>query len=52
MKSQNIPIIAMTADAFEEDKRKCSEHGMNGHITKPILVDNLINTIYSALYMV
>ena len=49
---KNIPIIAMTADAFEEDKRKCSEHGMNGHITKPILVDNLINTIYSALYMV
>lgn len=47
-----IPIIAMTADAFEEDKRKCIEHGMNGHIAKPILVDNLINTIYSILYMV
>ena len=49
---RNIPIIAMTADAFEEDKKLCMEHGMNGHITKPILVGNLIDTIYSALYMV
>lgn len=37
----NIPIIAMTANAFEEDKRKALEAGMNGHISKPMDVDKL-----------
>ena len=38
----SIPIIAMTASAFEEDKREAIAAGMNGHITKPINVDELI----------
>ena len=37
-----IPIIAMTASGFEEDKREAIAAGMNGHITKPIDVDELI----------
>ena len=32
----DIPIIAMTADAFLEDIQHCLEHGMNAHIAKPI----------------
>ncbi len=32
----NIPIIAMTADAFSEDIKRCLEHGMNAHVSKPI----------------
>lgn len=34
----SIPIIAMTANAFESDRKKAMENGMNGHITKPISV--------------
>ena len=32
----DIPIIAMTADAFSEDIQKCLECGMNDHLAKPI----------------
>ena len=41
-----IPIIAMTANAFDEDKRKALECGMNMHISKPIKVDELLETLY------
>ena len=41
----NIPIIAMTANAFEEDKKKAFESGMNGHIAKPIDVEVLFTTL-------
>ena len=44
-----IPIIAMTANAFEEDKRKAIAVGMNGHIAKPIQVDKLLSTLKTIL---
>ena len=40
-----IPIIAMTANAFEEDKREAFAAGMNGHIAKPIQIDKLLSTL-------
>lgn len=40
-----IPIVAMTANAFEEDRRKAFEIGMNGHIAKPISIDNIKKTL-------
>lgn len=40
-----IPIIAMTANAFEEDKRDAIAVGMNGHIAKPIQVDKLLSLL-------
>lgn len=44
-KKAAIPIIAMTANAFEEDKRKALENGMNGHISKPVDVEKLEQTV-------
>lgn len=41
----NIPIIAMTANAFEEDKQNALLAGMNGHLAKPIEVDKLMETL-------
>ena len=41
----NIPIIAMTANAFEEDKRKAFEAGMNAHISKPINIEIIMHTL-------
>lgn len=40
-----IPIIAMTANAFEEDRRAAFEAGMNEHITKPMKIDVLLEMI-------
>lgn len=45
----NIPIIAMTANAFEEDKKQALDAGMDGHISKPIDIDKLKREITSTL---
>ena len=41
----NIPILAMTANAFEEDKQEALRVGMNGHISKPINIEKLLETL-------
>ena len=41
----NIPIIAMTANAFEEDKRRALETGMDGHIVKPISIESIAHVL-------
>ena len=43
--AQTIPVIAMTANAFEEDKRATKEAGMNEHLTKPLDGKKVIRVI-------
>lgn len=44
-----IPIIAITANAFEEDRRLALEAGMNGHLAKPIDVDRMMDLLREIL---
>ena len=43
--ASNVPIIAMTADAFSENIAECLEAGMNGHIAKPIDIKLVLKEI-------
>ena len=40
-----LPILAMKANAFEEDKERALQNGMNGHIAKPLYIDVLYKTL-------
>jgi len=46
---KKIPILALTANAFADDVNKSFECGMNAHITKPVDVDDMFNTIRQAI---
>ena len=46
---RDIPILAMTANAFEEDKQTALKCGMNGHISKPINIEKLLETLSRVL---
>lgn len=45
----SIPIIAMTANAFDEDRRAAADAGMNGYISKPIEIPVLLSTLKEIL---
>lgn len=42
---KNLPIIAMTADAFSGDVQKCLDYGMNAHIQKPLDIKECIRVL-------
>ena len=44
--TKEIPIIAMTANAFQDDIRECIDAGMNAHIAKPIDIEKVKMTIF------
>ena len=43
--AKTVPVIAMTANAFDDDRKKTQEAGMNAHLTKPLNVPELMKTI-------
>lgn len=47
--SRTIPIVALSANAFDEDTKKSIECGMNGHLAKPINVDMLYEVLQKVL---
>jgi len=49
-RSKTIPIVAMTANAFQEDVDKCLESGMNGHLGKPLAFDMVLSTLEEYLH--
>ncbi len=48
--SERIPIIAMTANAFEEDVRKSFQAGMNEHLSKPVDIKQMYSTLDGMIY--
>ena len=47
--AKTIPVIAMTANAFEEDVRKCLDAGMNAHLAKPLDMEQVKQTIWEQI---
>ena len=43
--ARSIPILAMTANAFDEDARQCLDAGMNAHLAKPLQMDHVVSTL-------
>ncbi len=41
----HVPILALSADVFEEDIKRCTQIGMDGHVSKPIDMNELLRKI-------
>ena len=48
-KKSRVPVIAMTANAFEEDKRNALVAGMDGFLSKPIVIEELLYTLQNTM---
>ena len=48
--ARTIPIIALTANAFDEDVQSSLQAGMNAHLTKPVESDSLFQTLGELIY--
>ena len=47
--SETIPIIALTANAFDEDVQRSLQAGLNAHLSKPVEPENLFETLESLI---
>jgi CheY-like chemotaxis protein len=48
--AKNIPIIALTANAFDEDVQRSLQVGMNAHLSKPVETDHLCQTLEELIW--
>jgi len=48
-KGRHIPILAMTANAFAEERQRCLDAGMNDHVAKPVVAEQLFATLHQWL---
>ncbi len=48
-RAKTVPIVAMTANVFREDVEKCLNAGMDGHVSKPVDFEEVLNRLYSYL---
>ena len=48
--AKRVPVIALTANAFDEDVQRSMQAGMNAHLTKPVESDQLIETLGELVY--
>ncbi|HJJ29212.1 MAG TPA: response regulator, partial [Methanocorpusculum sp.] len=46
---EHLPVIALSANAFEEDKKKSQDAGMDGHLSKPIVIEELVKMLSEVL---
>jgi CheY-like chemotaxis protein len=48
-RGRSIPILAMTANAFAEERQRCLDVGMNAHVAKPVVAEQLFSSLQTWL---